>query len=77
MNCLWRLKASGFTLGGRYWTYHLIENMQLSEDGILVICLRGGQQLFLPAVSLQELERAAAFLAGAESIETFLSGKTS
>lgn len=73
----WRLKANGFTLGGRYWRYQAIQNMQLSEDGVLVITLQSAQQLLLPAVDLQELERAAAFLAGTETLDTFLSGKAS
>lgn len=73
----WRLKAKGFTFGGRYWTYAAIKSMQLSEDGVLLLTLVSGQQLYLPAAHLRELERAAAFFAGEEALNHFLAGKNS
>ena len=65
----WRLKKDGFTAGGRYWPYSAITAMRLSEDGVLVLTLTGGQNLILPVARIDDLEQAAAFFTGEEALQ--------
>ena len=65
----WRLKKDGFTAGGRYWPYSDITAMRLSEDGVLVLTLTGGQNLILPVACIDDLEQAAAFFTGEEALQ--------
>ena len=65
----WRLKKDGFTAGGRYWPYSDITAMRLSEDGVLVLTLTGGQNLILPVARIDDLEQAAAFFTGEEALQ--------
>ena len=65
----WRLKKDGFTAGGRYWPYSDITAMRLSEDGVLVLILTGGQNLILPVARIDDLEQAAAFFTGEEALQ--------
>jgi len=65
----WRLKKDGFTAGGRYWPYSDITAMRLSEDGVLVLTLTGGQNLILPVARIDDLEQAAAFFTGKEALQ--------
>ena len=65
----WRLKKDGFTAGGRSWPYSDITAMRLSEDGVLVLTLTGGQNLILPVARIDDLEQAAAFFTGEEALQ--------
>ncbi len=71
----WRLKAQGFTAGGRYYPYDTIAAMRLSEDGVLVITLASGQPIVLPVAHIDDLERAAAFFAGEDALAHLFRGK--
>ena len=43
--------------------------MRLSEDGVLVLTLTGGQSLILPVARIDDLEQAAAFFTGEEALQ--------
>jgi len=46
-----------------------ITAMRLSEDGVLVLTLTGGQNLILPVARIDDLEQAAAFFTGEEALQ--------
>lgn len=64
----WRLKKEGFTAGGRYWAYDAIAAMRLSEDGVLLVTLQNAHRILLPVARIDDLEKAAAFFAGEETL---------
>lgn len=65
----WRLKQEGFISGGRYWLYEAITVMRLSEDGVLVLVMSNGQNIVLPVARIEDLEKAAVFFMGKETLQ--------
>ena len=49
--------------------------MRLSEDGVLVLTLTGGQNLILPVARIDDLEQAAAFFTGEEALQHLINSR--
>lgn len=69
----WRLKEKGFTLGFGYYLYTHIQQMQLLEDGVLLVQLSSGKTLILPFVFIEDLEKAAAFFTDKQFVDALIS----